>query len=125
MKIPEFTAAASLHRMSNNHRSPAPGRASPKRTAVIPQLGGKEFKGFSGCMDDCIDRHPELTPEQAKPVCTRICSDPFMGHDLSTSGSGLNDFLSSAGIDFWEGACSLYGHPVPCRLLANVIRGQS
>jgi hypothetical protein len=121
MKIPEFTAEASLHRTSNNYRSAALYRASPKRTAVIPQLGGPGFKGFAGCQNDCLDQHPELTRDQ----CARRCRDPFAGVDLSTPRNSFNDFLSSAGIDFWEGGCSALVNPWLCRQVADEIRRQS
>jgi hypothetical protein len=120
MNIPGFTAAASLYRASGRIRRPRPERAAPERTAIIPQLGGKGFKGLTGCISDCRDQHPEKTGEQ----CRRACSDPFGGVDLSTPGNPLNDFLSSAGIDFWEAACSVNpgSPPGACRWVANQMR---
>ena len=129
MKIPKFTAQASLYRTSNSYRSPALDRASPKRTAVTPQIGGPDYKGFGGCIDDCMDRvqyfQPELTHKQAMLECSRGCRDPFAGVDLSTPRNSFNDFLSSAGIAFWEEGCSALVNPGLCRLVANEIRRQS
>ena len=129
MNIPEFTAQASLYRTSNNYRSPALDRASPKRTAVIPQIGYEDYKGFGGCINDCIDRkqyyNPKLKYEEAQRACARACRDPFAGVDLSTPRNSFNDFLSSAGIAFWEEGCSALVSPWLCRQVANEIRRQS
>lgn len=122
MSIPEFTAQASLYRTSNRYRSP--GFDNPAQSTVIsPQLGGKEFKGMSGCIDDCLDKNPSFTPIQ----CRRSCSDPFGGLDLGTSRSWFNDFLSSAGIDMWEIGCKInpFSPPYACGWLANLMRSQS
>jgi hypothetical protein len=123
MKIPRFNAEASLNRTCKNYCSPALGRASPKRTAVIPQLGGKGFKGFEGCIIDCAENNPLWTHEQ----CRRSCADPFAGVDLSTPRSWFNDFMSSTGIDLWEVGCSInpYSPPGVCGWLANEMRRQS
>ena len=120
MKIPEFTAEASLYRTSGSGRSPRPDRAGRGRTAIIPQLGGPNFKGLNGCISDCVDQHPEMTPDQ----CRRACSDPFAGVDLSTPSNSFNRFLESAGISFWEGACSInpFSPPGACHWLAEKMR---
>jgi len=119
MKIPEFTAEASLYETRTRYRSLRP-EGGPQGT-VLPQLGGKGFKGMAGCMMDCEDRHPNWTTAQ----CARTCKDPFAGVDLSTPGNWFNDFLSSAGIDLWETACGSLVHPVPCAWVADEMRRQS
>jgi hypothetical protein len=48
MKIPEFTAEAALYEASNRYRYLGQ-RGGTQRPGVIPQLGGKGFKGFAGC----------------------------------------------------------------------------
>jgi hypothetical protein len=119
--IPGFTADASLYRTSNRYR---PLAGEPQRTVVIPQLpplGGLEFKGLQGCITDCVDKHPELTPDQ----CSRRCHDPFAGADLSTPRNSFNDFLSGGGIDFWEAGCTALVNPYLCRKVADVMRRQS
>lgn len=121
MKIPGFTAEASLNESSNRCRSLPIGRTRPEMDVVIPQIGGREFKGFGGCVSDCMDLHPEWSLEQ----CRQSCRDPLGGTDLGTSSSWINDFLTEAGIGAWELACGTLLHPVPCRKLANIIRLQS
>lgn len=122
MKIPEFTAEASLYQTSNKCRSLPFDRTSPKTNVVIPQLGGKGFKGFQGCVSDCLDQNPNLTRHQ----CEGRCKDPFAGVDLGTSRSWFDSFLTNIGIDFWEAGCTgITGAPVPCGWLADVIRRQS
>ena len=118
MKIPEFTAYASLYRTSNNYHLPAFDHASPERT-VLAQRGGKGFKGFEGCKMDCADKNPNWTREQ----CRRSCTDP--GHAGESSDSSVNDFFSNIGIDFWEGACSSLLHPYLCAKVGEEIRRQS
>jgi len=121
MKLPLFTAEASLYASGSNDRFIRPDPARQPMDAVIAQLGGRGFKGFSGCVSDCLDLHPTWTKAQ----CARTCRDPFAGVDLSTPSNGVNDFLSGAGIDFWEAECSALVHPWACREVARVIRGQS
>lgn len=122
MSIPEFTAQESLTKTTNHYRSLAFDSASPKRTVVIPQVGGPGFKGLRGCIDDCIDRNPHMTVEQ----CRRSCVDPFGGRDLGTSRSSLDTFLTGAGIDFWEAGCTgITGAAGPCGWLADAMRRQS
>ena len=120
MKIPGFTAEASLYKKTSSDSSPRRNFSASERAAIIPQLGGEGFKGFAGCQSDCLDQHPEKTREQ----CRRACVDPFGGADLGTSGDPVNDFLSSAGISFWEAACTAnpYSPPGACRWLANRMR---
>ena len=124
MKIPEFTAEASLYETSSRYRSPGQ-RGGTQRPDIIPQRGGVGFKGHPGCEMDCLDQHPGLTHDQ----CRRMCNDPFGGTDLSTPGNWLNHLLSSAGIDFWEGACRVNpvsgSVPYLCGSLANEMRRQS
>ena len=71
MKIPEFTAQASLYRTRNRYCSPGQ-RGERLRTVAIPQLGGPGFVGKAGCISDCLDSHPNWTHAQ----CERICRDP-------------------------------------------------
>jgi hypothetical protein len=81
MKIPEFTAQASLYKTSNRYRSSAqPGE--PQRTVVIPQLGGPGFEGWGNCFSDCRDAHPDWTPAR----CSARCRDPGGMH---VPGSGI------------------------------------
>jgi len=86
MKLPEFTAQASLYRTSNRYRSPGQ-RGEPQRTVVIPQLGGPGFEGLQNCINDCVDRllyyHPELKRAEALKQCRAECHDP-----VGTPGSG-------------------------------------
>jgi hypothetical protein len=122
MKIPEFTAEASLCETSNRRRSLPFDHTSPKTNVVIPQRGGVGFKGLQGCILDCMDRHPEWTREQ----CRRSCVDPFGGADLGTERSFWDGFLSGAGIDFWEVGCTgITGASGPCGWLADTMRRQS
>ncbi len=126
MNIPQFTAEASLYETSNSYRSLGQ-RGEPQRAGVITQLGGPNYKGFEGCKMDCMDQHPNWTRQR----CERYCRDPFAGHNLSTSGSWFNDFLSSVGIDLWEGACGLlvgsvlHVDPKLCGWVADEMRRQS
>ena len=126
LSMPGFTAHASLYRASNHYRSPA---GEPQGSVVIPQLGYKDFKGFEGCISDCMDRvqyfQPELTDIQAKQECSRRCRDPFSGVDLSTPRNSFNDFLSNMGIDFWEAGCSTLVNPWVCSKVADEMRRQS
>jgi hypothetical protein len=133
MNIPGFTAHASLYRANNRYR---PSAGEPQGSVVIPQLGGKGFIGFGGCIDDCVDRlqsrRPTLTIEEAAGQCSKQCRDPFSGVDLSTPDNGLDGFLSSAGISFWEIGCSAASKSVlgpfgslACKAVADVIRRQS
>jgi hypothetical protein len=115
-KMPGFTAEASLYRTSNRYR-PLAGEA--QRTVVIPQLGGKDFIGLGNCITDCRDAG--FTSAQ----CVKHCHDPFAGADLSTPRDSVNDFLSGAGIDFWEVGCSALVNPYLCGKVANVMRRQS
>jgi hypothetical protein len=120
MKIPEFTAEASLYVASNRYRSFGQ-HGEGQRFGVIPQLGGPEYKGYQGCLDDCMDQHPGWTLRQ----CAHTCRDPFTGVDLGTSRSWFNDLLTQGGIKFWEVACGTLLHPIPCGWLADVMRRQS
>ena len=72
MRIPTFTAQASLYRTSNRYRSVGFERSSQQRGIVIPQLGGKGFEGRANCFIDCIDQHPTWT----RARCEAICRDP-------------------------------------------------
>lgn len=118
MNLPEFTAQASLYRTSNRYRSLGQ-RGEPQRTVVMPQLGGKNFKGFRGCVMDCLDQHPYWTSAQ----CERSCRDP--GHAGASSDTSVNDFLSNMGIGAWEGACGLLINPKLCGWVADEMRRQS
>ncbi len=125
MRIPGFTAETSLYKANKRHRSRV-RRSEPQQAGVSPQLGDRDrYKGFSGCVSDCLDSHPHLTPAQ----CARNCRDPFAGVDLSTRGSWFNDLLSDAGISFWEAGCKInpYTGSIPylCGSLANLMRRQS
>ena len=120
MNMPRFTAQASLYRTNNRYCSLGQ-QGELQSTAVISQLGGRNFKGFAGCQNDCLEAHPELTRNQ----CAQRCRDPFAGVDLSTPRNSFNDFLSSAGIDFWEGGCSALVNPWLCRQVADEMRRQS
>ncbi len=125
MNIPGFTAAASLYNTNNRHRSRV-RRSEPRRAGVRPQLGDRDrYEGFSGCVSDCLDSHPYLTPDQ----CKRNCRDPFAGVDLSTERSWFDDLLSEAGIGFWEVGCRINpitgSIPFFCGSLADVMRRQS
>jgi hypothetical protein len=133
MNMPGFTAHASLYRANNRYRSLA---AEPQRSFVIPQIGGPDFKGFGGCIDDCLDRvqskQPTLTLKEAQKQCSQQCRDPLSGVDLSTPRNSFNDFLSDFGIGFWEGGCSATSEmavgpfgPIACKYVADVIRRQS
>jgi len=121
MNLPAFTAEASLQDTSSRCRSLTSDSASPKRRVVIPQLGGRGFKGFQGCKSDCLDKHPTWTGAQ----CERSCRDP--GHAGASPDTSFNDFLSSAGIGAWEIGCRLnpFSPPGACGWLGNVMRGQS
>jgi hypothetical protein len=122
MKIPEFTAEASLYKTRNRRRSVAFDHGSSKKTIVLPQIGNRNFKGLWGCEMDCMDQHPNWTHEQ----CRRSCTDPFGGSDLGTSRSFWDGFLSDAGIDFWEAGCTgITGASGPCGWLADFMRRQS
>jgi hypothetical protein len=122
MSIPGFTADAGLYETRNSYRSPAFNGGSSHGVGIIPQLGGRGFKGFAGCQADCMDMHPNFTREQ----CRRACVDPFGGTDLGTSRSFWDTFLTKIGIDFWELGCtSITGAPVPCGWVADEIRRQS
>jgi hypothetical protein len=133
MNMPGFTAHASLYRASNRYRSPA---GQPQGSVVIPQIGGPDFKGFGGCIDDCVDRvqskQPTLTLKEAQKQCSQQCRDPLSGVDLSTPSNSFNDFLTSTGISFWENGCSATSKivlgpfgPIACKYVADVIRRQS
>jgi hypothetical protein len=121
MKLPMFTAESSLYATRGVDRFVRPAIATGHANRVTPQLGGKGFKGFHGCIDDCMDSHPNWNVKQ----CARACRDPFSGVDLGTESNGFNDFLSGAGIDFWEAGCSSLVNPWACRQVANVMRRQS
>ena len=116
MNTPGFTAGDSLYRTSNRYRSSEQGSESQRN--VIPQLGGKGFKGYQGCVMDCLE-NPLLT----RAICQRRCNDP--GIAGTSSGSSLNNFLSGAGIDFWEIGCSALVSPYLCGKVADEIRRQS
>lgn len=118
MNMPEFTAQASLYR-SNNRYCSLGQQGELQRTLVISQLGGRGFKGFEGCIMDCLDKHPDWTPAK----CERSCKDP--GHAGTSSDSWFNDSLSNAGIAFWEGGCSALVNPWLCRQVADEMRRQS
>lgn len=120
MKIPEFTAEASLYETSNRYRSLGHGGES-RGPGLIPQIGGRGFKGLTGCIMDCQDQHPNWTKQQ----CARICHDPFGGSDLSTPGNWLNNALSNIGIGAWEGACGALANPMLCGWAADEMRRQS
>jgi hypothetical protein len=79
MKLPEFTAQASLYRTSNCYRSPGQ-RGESQRTVVMPQLGGPGFGGLQNCINDCVDQllyyHPELKQVDALKQCRASCRDP-------------------------------------------------
>jgi hypothetical protein len=129
MKIPQFTAEASLYEASNRRRSLPFDRKSLQTNVVIPQRGGVGFKGLQGCILDCIDRHPEWKDRDPKWVheqCRRSCVDPFGGVDLGTERSFWDGFLSDAGITFWEVGCTgITGASGPCGWLADTMRRQS
>jgi len=135
MKIPQFTAEASLYETSDRRRSLPFDHTSPKTNVVIPQLsklpkpGESGFKGLTGCIMDCLDRHPEWKdrdPKWAREQCRRSCVDPFGGVDLGTERSFWDGFLSDAGIDFWEVGCTgITGASGPCGWLADTMRRQS
>ena len=101
MKMPEFTAEASLHETSNRRHSLALDRTSPKRSVVIPQLGGGGFKGLGGCLDDCADLRPNWTAGQ----CRKICKDP---EGIPGSGGGQKrDWASKVLCDYVGGLCAV------------------
>lgn len=116
--IPGFTAAASLGPTGNRYSTHANRGAGPN-SVLVPQLGGKGYKGFAGCQMDCADQHPTWTAAQ----CAKICRDP--GHADPSSDSWFNNFLTSTGINFWEGACGQLIPPVLCKAVANEMRRQS
>ncbi len=89
----------------------------------MPQLGGKGFKGMAGCIDDCKDKYIGKTDTE----CRKMCSDPYAGTDLGTTGNWFNDFLSSAGIKMWEIGCKInpYSPPGFCGWAANIMRSES
>ena len=118
MRIPKFTADASLYRTTNRYRSGGRGEKS-EGTTVVPQIGGKDFKGKSGCVMDCLDKYPNLTPLQ----CSRRCSDS--GIAGKSSDDWLNDTLTGGGIDFWEIGCSALSNAYLCGKMADVMRRQS
>ena len=119
MTVPMFTAEASLYATSNSYRSQARYASSPNRFPVAPQLGGPAFTGFQGCISDCLDAHRTWTTD----MCAKACRDP--GIAGTSSDSSLNDFLSRAGISFWETACDVNPFGVGCHWLANEMRRQT
>jgi hypothetical protein len=119
MHIPKFTAQASLYRTSNRYRSLG-HEGGPQRADLIPQLGGKGFKGYNGCVMDCLDRHPDWTSAR----CRRSCND--LGIAGTSSDSWVNDLLSSGGISAWEVGCGVMtGSPMACGWVADEMRRQS
>lgn len=118
MNTPGFTAALSLGPTGRRYSTHA-NRGDGQRTVLVPQLGGKGYKGFAGCQMDCADQHPTWTAAQ----CAKICRDP--GHADPSSDSWFNNFLTSTGIDFWEGACASLMPGAVCRVVANEMRRQS
>ncbi len=118
MSMPEFTAQASLYRTSNRYHSLGQ-RGQPQSAVVIPQLGGRGFKGYNGCVMDCLERNPNRTVTQ----CRRDCHD--LGIAGTSSDSWFNDLASEVGISAWEGACGLFVHPTVCGWAADEMRRQS
>jgi len=118
MSMPEFTAQASLYRTSNRYHSPGQP-AGPQEAVVIPQLGGRGFKGYNGCVMDCLERYPNWTAAK----CSRHCND--LGIAGTSSDSSVNDWLSHMGIGAWEGACGAFANPVACGWVADEMRRQS
>ncbi len=118
LNMPGFNAHASLYSPGKHYR-PAGSEPQGQGHSLVPQLGGKGFKGFNGCINDCLDSHSGWTREQ----CARSCRDP--GHAGTSSDSSFNDFLSSTGIDFWEAGCSAMLNPLLCAKVGDVMRRQS
>jgi hypothetical protein len=121
MRLPSFTAQASLDVQGHRYRKPTAAPVLAETGAISPQLGGKTFQGFGGCVSDCMDQHPGWS----RTRCAKACRDPLSGVDLSTATNEVNGFLSSLGIDAWEVGCSALIHPELCRRVADGIRRQS
>jgi hypothetical protein len=68
MKMPDFTAQASLYRSNSSYRSPTFDGASMQRPVVVPQRGGRGFEGHAFCIDTCRDRGG------TEASCRRICN---------------------------------------------------
>jgi|SRR5690349_6216297 len=96
MKLPEFTAEASLYDTGNRYHSLAFDRTSRKTTVVIPQLRGPGAPGPGSCISDCADRHPGWTKARCKSAC-RAKDGSCTPHDNS-----LNRALCINGISGWE-----------------------
>lgn len=100
MKIPEFTAQASLYKARNSHRSLTFDRASAQSTVVTPQLGGPNAPGHAGCLNDCADQHPAWTRAQ----CAAACKDPI-GAPCKPHDNSINNLACLIGVNTWEGNC--------------------
>lgn len=109
MKVPGFTAAASLPimrgRNTGQHPQKAPGGYTEdiQTSVILPQLPGGNAPGRAGCLSDCVDQHPTWTGAQ----CRRICSDP--GGTPGSGGGRPRD--PSADAVCWAGyaVCSAIG----------------
>src|SRR5262245_20095021 len=117
MTMPGFTATAALSKTRSYRNNTSGGQ--PQSNSIISQLPNRNAPGKSGCILDCIDRG------NSRNYCAKVyCRD--RGNPDRSSDSSFNDFLSGAGITFWEGACNaLTSSPYLCGSLANEMRRQS
>ena len=104
MKIPGFTAQASLYSANDSHHSSLVDRTSTKESIVVPQLGGSGYEGQKSCLIDCVERHPDWTAER----CKLSCRDP--GGTTPSSTVTLTPTLTAkADIDAIEAWYSQFG----------------
>ena len=110
MKLPGFTAEASLYDGGKHYRSVTTQSYSSQwcelqRSLAIPQRGGPGFEGMSNCISDCRDLHPHWTAEQ----CRRRCLDPG---GIPGSGGGRRPADADAVCWAGYGVCKAVGFAV-------------
>ena len=105
MQLPGFTAASVLpsrfaYGNTTAHRMQSDQVLVPALPPVYrPGEGG--FKGFSGCIQDCMDEYPQLTNAQ----CVRSCRDAGVTDTGGSTDERINNALSRAGCEAWYIAC--------------------
>src|SRR5690242_20596941 len=104
MKIPGFTAQASLYSANNSHHSSLFDRTSAEGSVVVPQVGGSGYEGHGSCLIECAEQHPDWTAER----CKLSCRDPG-GTSPSSTITLTPTLTATASIDPYDAWYSQFG----------------
>jgi hypothetical protein len=106
MQFPSFTAANALpNHSAYRNRSGLHAEWGQVLVPALPPEGGGNngFKGFGGCVQDCLDQYPQLN----RALCERSCRDSGVSPGGSSTDEQINNALSRAGCWAWYLACTV------------------